>query len=182
MRLRLSSVLLFIPAFMLADAYAHVPVFTRYDDVIYGRKSGATLTMDVFTPELNRLGVILVVSGGWFSADEVIHPPFFADLTKRGYTAFAVVHGSQPKFTIPEIISDMHRAARYIQRHASEYKLRKKLHTVVGDCGKGFALSQEYGALGQGGCMREVSSCGFHAGIAIAHDYLRVEREFGQCQ
>src|SRR5262245_30915472 len=79
--------------------------FTRREDVIYGRKHGTALTMDVFTPkkDANGLGVIFVVSGGWFSAHEGIGPGLVKPLLDRGYTVFAVVHGSQPKFTIPEV-------------------------------------------------------------------------------
>ena len=40
--------------------------FTRQADVIYGRKYGTALTMDVFTPKkhANGAAAILVVSGG----------------------------------------------------------------------------------------------------------------------
>ena len=31
----------------------------------------------------------------------------------RGYTVFAIVHGSQPRFIIPEIEVDVHRAVRF---------------------------------------------------------------------
>src|SRR5262245_31585895 len=94
--------------------------FTRTRDVIYGRKFGTALTLDVFTPkkDANGAAVIWVVSGGWFSAHEAINPGFPRELLKRGYTVFAVVHGSQPKFTIPEILTDMNRAVRYIRSHA----------------------------------------------------------------
>src|SRR5439155_26981597 len=99
------------------------PSFTRTRDVIYGRKAGLALTLDVFTPRqhANGLGVIWVVSGGWFSRPEMIQPGFIAVLLKRGYTVFAVVHGSQPKFTIPEILEDMNRAVRFIRLHAHDY-------------------------------------------------------------
>ena len=91
--------------------------------MIYGRKFGTALTMDVFTPkqDANGLGVILVVSGGWFSSHEAIRPAFVTPLLERGYTVFAVVHGSQPKFTIPEILQDMNRAVRFIRYHAKDY-------------------------------------------------------------
>lgn len=96
--------------------------FERIDNVIYGRKFGMALTMDVFKPkEPNGLGVIFVVSGGWFSADEAINQAFFTPVLDRGYSVFAVVHSSQPKFTIPEILTDMHRAVRYIRHHAEDY-------------------------------------------------------------
>ncbi|MBC7855993.1 MAG: alpha/beta hydrolase [Pirellulaceae bacterium] len=99
--------------------------FTHQADVIYGRKHGVALTMDVFTPKENANGaaVIWVVSGGWFSTHDNVNPAFPAELMKRGYTVFAVVHGSQPKFTIPEILQDMHRSIRYIRSHAVDYKI-----------------------------------------------------------
>ncbi len=108
-----------------APTAADDPSFTRQEDVIYGRKYGTALTLDVFTPkkDANGLGVIFVVSGGWFSAHEVISEPFVRPLVDRGYTVFAVVHGSQPKFTIPEILEDMNRAVRFVRHHAKEYEI-----------------------------------------------------------
>ena len=99
------------------------PSFTRVEDVIYGRKYGTALTLDVFKPrkESNGLGVILVVSGGWVSSHEGINRGFVVPFTDRGYTVFAVVHGSQPKFTIPEVVLDMKRSVRFIRHHAGEY-------------------------------------------------------------
>jgi acetyl esterase/lipase len=104
-------------------ALAADPSFTRTEDVIYGRKFGTALTMDVFKPtgKSNGLGLIHVVSGGWYSAHEAINPGFVEPFTKRGYTVFAVVHGSQPKFTIVEVLEDMNRAVRYIHAKAKDY-------------------------------------------------------------
>jgi acetyl esterase/lipase len=100
------------------------PAVKRTRDVIYGRKYGLALTLDVFAPKkVNGLGVIAVVSGGWFSRPQMIAPPFYQELLRRGYTVFAVLHGSQPKFTLPEIAEDMHRAVRYIRYHAKSYKI-----------------------------------------------------------
>ena len=104
---------------------ADEPAFTRKEDVIYGRKYGTALTMDVFTPKENANGAAIVfcVSGGWFSSHEAINPGFINEFLGRGYTVFAVVHGSQPKFTIPEVITDMHRAVRFIRSHAKDYNI-----------------------------------------------------------
>src|SRR5262249_44156448 len=67
--------------------------FKRQEDVIYGRKFGSALTMDVFTPaKQNGAAVIWVVSGGWMSAHEAINPAWVAEFLRRGYTVFAVVH------------------------------------------------------------------------------------------
>ena len=91
--------------------------------MIYGRKFGTALTMDVFTPKkANGKAVVWVISGGWHSAlHEGVNPGFVADLLERGYTVFAVVHGSQPKYTILEVVQDMNRAVRFIRYHAKEY-------------------------------------------------------------
>jgi acetyl esterase/lipase/lysophospholipase L1-like esterase len=117
---------------------------TRTEDVIYGRKFGTALTMDVFTPaKPNGLGVILVVSGGWYSAHEAINPIFFQNVLDRGYTVFAVVHGSQPKFTIPEILSDMHRAVRFIRHHAKGYGIDPdRIGIMGGSAGGHLSLMQ----------------------------------------
>jgi acetyl esterase/lipase len=96
--------------------------FQRAEDVIYGRKFGTALTLDVFQPRpANGVGIILMISGGWFSAHEAINVDFFRPFLKRGYTVFAVVHGSQPKFVITEIVPDIHRAVRFIRHNAARY-------------------------------------------------------------
>ncbi len=96
--------------------------YKRTEDVIYGRKFGTALTMDVFQPtKPNGVGIIFVVSGGWFSSREMILTGACQPLLDRGYAVFAVVHGSQPKFTIPEITQDMQRAVRFIRYHAADY-------------------------------------------------------------
>src|SRR5947209_430363 len=91
---------------LAAPAAAQEASYTRTEDVVYGRKFGVALTMDVFTPKgpKNGAGVVFCVSGGWFSAKESINPVFVRPFTDRGYVVFAVVHGSQPKFTIPEVL------------------------------------------------------------------------------
>jgi acetyl esterase/lipase len=96
--------------------------FTRTEDVIYGRKFGTALTLDVFQPRpANGVGIILMVSGGWFSSHDSINADYFRPLMDRGYTVFAVVHGSQPKFVITEIVPDINRAVRFIRHNAAHY-------------------------------------------------------------
>lgn len=97
--------------------------FTRKDDVIYARHQGVAFTMDVFTPKerLNRRGVVWCISAGWVSDKELIKADAIRPFLKRGYVVFAVMHGSQPKYTIPEIVEQMHRSVQYIRAHAEEY-------------------------------------------------------------
>ncbi len=117
--------------------------FTRIEDVIYGRKSGTALTLDVFQPaKPNGFGIVLMVSGGWFSSHEAINPANFQPLLNRGYAVFAVVHGSQPKFTITEIVPDIHRAIRFIRHHAAKYGVDpNKLGITGGSAGGHLSLT-----------------------------------------
>jgi acetyl esterase/lipase len=96
------------------------PTFARQSDVIYGRKHGVALTMDIFRPRKGASGsaIVFVASGGWFSGKRLIWPRWYRPLVRRGHTVFAVMHGSQPKYTIPEMIPDIHRAVRHIRHHA----------------------------------------------------------------
>jgi acetyl esterase/lipase len=124
---------------------------TRTRDVIYGRKAGLALTMDVFSPrKANGVGLIFVVSGGWFSRPENIRPMLIEEFLRRGYTVFAVVHGSQPKFTIPEILDDMNRAVRFIRLHAADYKVDPERLGICGASAGGH-LSLMQGTAGKEG-------------------------------
>lgn len=128
------------------------PEFTRTQDVIYGKKFGMALTLDVFTPTKNSNGaaVIAVISGGFFSRPEMINPNFYTELLKRGYTVFAVLHGSQPKYTIPEIIADLNRAVRFIRFHAQDYHVDPERIGIVGGSAGGH-LSLMQGTAGDKG-------------------------------
>jgi len=127
-------------------------VATRQQDIIYARKAGAALTMDVFTPKANAngAGVIFVVSGGWVSSHNGIepnYPRFMEPLVKRGYTVFAVVPGSQPTFTIPEIIHDVARSVRFIRHNAATYKVDpQRLGIFGGSAGGHLSLIQALAA------------------------------------
>jgi acetyl esterase/lipase len=139
--------LLSVTALAQAQTNAH-----RIEDVIYGRKFGTALTLDVFQPEKpNGYGIIWVVSGGWFSSHEAV-PKKIPFLLERGYTVFAVVHGSQPKFIITEITQDMHRAVRFIRHHATKYSINPEKIGVMGGSAGGH-LSLTLGTQGKKGAQ-----------------------------
>ena len=141
----LSFVCLFLTEPLLQ---AQEPNYTRKEDVVYGRKYGMALTLDVFTPkkDANGAGVIFCVSGGWFSSKEAINPVIIGEALNRGYVVFAVVHGSQPRFTIPEVLDDMQRATRFIHLHAKEYGVDpKRLGITGGSAGGHLSLMQGVG-------------------------------------
>ncbi len=109
------------------------PAYSHQKDVIYGRKFGTALTLDVFTPETNSNGtaIIFVVSAGWRSDSGYVFVkarpgklyPQVRELLNRGYTVFAVVHSSQPKYAIPEIVDDLNRAVRFIRYNAHDFNV-----------------------------------------------------------
>jgi len=125
-----------------AFAQSHLP------DVIYGHKYGVALTMDVFKPEKpNHIAVILIVSGGWVSDYKGLNP-FLAKLfTDRGMTVFEVLHGSQPKFQMPDILSDIYRSVRFIRANASTFDIDPKKIGVSGSSAGGH-LSLMLGSYG----------------------------------
>src|SRR6266850_4697342 len=139
---RILTIALFAVAIATASAQTNAP-FTRTEDVIYGRKFGTALTLDVFQPaKPNGIGVALMVSGGWFSAHDAINANYIRPLLNRGYTVFAVVHGSQPKFNITEIVPDIHRALRFIRHNASKYGVdSNKLGITGGSAGGHLSLT-----------------------------------------
>jgi acetyl esterase/lipase len=88
-----------------------------------------------------------MISGGWVSAHELLDSPFFKGflepLTNRGYTVFAVCHGCQPKFQIPEIVDNINRSVRFIRYHAKEYGIDpNRIGVTGGSAGGHLSLMQ----------------------------------------
>ena len=102
--------------------------YSRQSDVIYGRRFGLALTMEVFTPaKPNRLGVLWVVSSsGKSSREQTLQPSFerrLSPLLTHGYTVFAVIHGSSPAFQVPDFVDDARRAVRFVRHRAAEFRI-----------------------------------------------------------
>lgn len=129
-----------LPGMVVRDGAAQSKTdFHRIEDVIYGRKAGMALTLDVFQPATpNGYGVIFVVDGAWFSAHDAapnmpsVQPDAYKSLLHRGYTVFAVVLSSQPEFTIPQIVPDLSRAVRFIRYNATKYDVKPEHLGIVG--------------------------------------------------
>ena len=103
--------------------YFHPP-FEETRSIVYGGRHGNELVFDVLRPRRpHGAGVLVMVSGSWKSGKEGIHPAMVAPLLRRGYIVFPVHHGSQPEFTVMEIIADVQRATRYIRHRAADYGL-----------------------------------------------------------
>lgn len=114
---------------LMVLALAALPAFAEngveiIPDVVYGHKDGMALTFDVFKPaKQNGAGVLFMVSGGWVSTWT---PPEqaqgrWANLLGKGFTVFAVRHGSSPRYKVPEAYADVNRAVRYIRLNAERF-------------------------------------------------------------
>lgn len=120
------------------------PEASRTEDVIYGRKFGMALTLDVFRQAApNGYGLVFVVDGGWVSSHDSspnmpsVDPNGYRVFVRRGYTVFAVVLSSQPMFTIPDKIQDLHRALRFIRHNAVKYGVNPDRLGIMGSSSGG---------------------------------------------
>lgn len=144
-------------------------------EVIYGHKDGLAMTFDVFEPdtEPNGAAVVFIVSGGWFSRwappaqTRVVLSPFLA----AGYKGFAVRHGSSPRYSIAEALSDVRRAIRTIRRDAKRYAIAPDRIGVIGMSAGGhltlmLATTGEDGTPNAGKELEQTSSR-ITAGVAL---------------
>ena len=122
MKKYLSIIFLF---FVFAHLHAqNNPNFTQ-TEIVYGRKDGMALTMVKLSPtgSSNGRGIINVVSGNFISSFEWV--PRYIERSKiyvnNGFTVFIVVHGSQPRYAIPDEIADIKRAVKFVRYHAKQY-------------------------------------------------------------
>ena len=114
------------------------------------------LTLDVFKPRGGdkARALLWVVSGVWFSAPEGILPIFVEPMVARGYTVFAVLHGSQPRYTIPEILPDIQRAVRFVRYSASRFGIDPDHIGIYGGSSGGH-LSLMQAVTGRGGSLSQ---------------------------
>src|SRR5262245_54898927 len=131
-----------------AIAQNSAPTASQVDiasDVVYGHKDGLALTFDVIRPKSNANGaaIIFMVSGGWVSS---YSPPQqtavrFKALLDKGFAVIPVRHGSSPKYFIPEIVSDVRRAVRFIHYNAKQWGIdANRLGVFGGSAGGHLAL------------------------------------------
>jgi acetyl esterase/lipase len=101
------------------------------------------LTLDVFQPaKSNGCGLLFLVNGGWLSSKDTplmvtIRPDDYRLYLERGYTVFAVVTSSQPKFAILEQMEDVQRAVRFVRTNAAKFGVQPDRLGVLGSSSGG---------------------------------------------
>lgn len=94
-------------------------------EIIYGRKDGMALTMIMLKPAARSNGkaIISVLSGNWISSERMREA--FSNrenmYVESGYTVFGVMVGCQPRYAIPDEVTDLKRAVRFIRYNAKGY-------------------------------------------------------------
>lgn len=154
LRVRSATATVLILIALTGESRAFAQETTRVRDIVYGRKFGLALTMDVWKPrKQNGCGVIFVVSGAFKSGIDMVDSGFFGPVVfkpclDRGYTLFLVSHSAQPKFIVSEIVSDIHRAVRFIRVHAKDHGVDPNRLGIMGASSGGF-LSLTIGTTGK---------------------------------
>lgn len=141
---------------------------SRHSDVIYGRRFGLALTMEVFAPaKPNGLGVVWVVSSsGNSSREQTLQPSFerrILPLLKHGYTIFAAIHGSSPVFQVQDYVQDVRRAVRFVRHRAAEFGVDAQRLGIAGSSAGGLialivAMRGEDGNAASDDAVERVSS------------------------
>ena len=129
-------------------------------DVVYGHKAGMALTYDVLLPDpdqRNGAGILFIVSGSyvsrWFDPATLLNhlnprgTPF-RGLLERGYVLYIVRHGSAPKFTIVDAVSDVRLAIEHIRNTSAERSVDSRRLGVTG-LSAGGHLSLMLGTMGE---------------------------------
>lgn len=125
--------------FLLVGCSSHVgkpaspapsPVSTGYDvmrDVAFTPASWPQkLLADVYVPKGAGPwpGVLLIHGGGWSSGDREQVQTIAERLAKRGFVAFSTTYRLAPQHLFPAQLEDVQLALRWMQQHASEYRMR----------------------------------------------------------
>ncbi len=122
-------------------------VYQQQKDVIYGDSDGVALAMDIFTPTgaKNGLGIIDVASGAWHSDRGKIRDHMRAQVYDifcgKGYTVFAVRPGSITRFSVPDMISHLRLATKWVQEHAAQYGIDPQNLGITGGSAGGHLTS-----------------------------------------
>jgi acetyl esterase/lipase len=115
-------------AFLTASVFATPAMAADVEilpDLVYGHKDGLAMTLDVLRPTsgANGAAILYMVSGGWVSrwAPPKESAARFQFLVDKGFTVVIVRHGSSPRYHVPDAVSDVRRAVRFVRYNAKQW-------------------------------------------------------------
>lgn len=112
----------------------------KFENVVYGKVSGAALTMDIYKPEhSNKIGIITIPGTAYgyaysldynqssitenFAKDSLYFGKYALMLVEKGYTIFVINHRLAPAFRYTDIFGDCQRAVRFIRFNADKFDI-----------------------------------------------------------
>lgn len=112
----------------------------KFENVVYGMVSGASLTMDIYKPEhSNKIGIIIIPGTAYgyaystdysqssitenFANDSLYFGKYALMLVEKGYTIFVINHRLAPAFCYTDIFADCQRAVRFIRFNAKIFDI-----------------------------------------------------------
>jgi acetyl esterase/lipase len=117
-----------LAAFLSLGVFATVTAAAEVEilpDLVYGHKDGLAMTLDVLKPKAgaNGAAILYMVSGGWVSrwAPPKESADRFQFLLDKGFTVVIVRHGSSPRYHVPDAVSDVRRAVRFVRHNAKQW-------------------------------------------------------------
>lgn len=132
LRFVLVLILLALLMFGVGWWYFH-PDFSLTPGIVYTRRNGKDLTLDVVKPAHPSGSCILVmVSGRWKSDPKKFQPWMASSFLRHGHTLVAVSHLSQPEASVQQIVEDVQYAARFVRHHAKEHGIDPNRIGVLG--------------------------------------------------
>jgi L-ascorbate metabolism protein UlaG (beta-lactamase superfamily)/acetyl esterase/lipase len=113
---------------------------SKFENVVYGMSSGASLTMNIYKPEnSNQVGVIVIPGTAFgyaysadysqssmtenFTRDTGYFGKYARMLVDKGYTIFVINHRLAPQFHCIDIIGDCQRAVRFMRFYSKKYDI-----------------------------------------------------------
>lgn len=123
---------------------------TRISDVVYEHQDGIAFVFDMIRPaKQNGAAILYILSGGWVSRDAATIPTnSYEAYTSKGYTIFIISHGSQPRYNLHEIFSQIQRSIKFIRYNAAKYGINAAKLGIMGHSAGGH-LSVSAGVFGK---------------------------------
>lgn len=120
-------------------AFAHA---LAQNGIVYGEAGGQQLTMDFYPPAgKGPHPVVIIIHGGGFvgGTSKNGSEAYCADfLAPSGYAVFSINYRLMPKFTLGDMVDDVHTAVRFIREHAGQWDADPARIALLGGSAGGY--------------------------------------------